>query len=84
MGQSASTATNQISGQVTIEYTGSFGGFNFWVASGVISRIDDAAVFQKFVAGYQGLTGTLDRVQLTTITGTASFDGGLVNIIYEG
>lgn len=83
MGQSASTPTNVLTGKVTIEYTGLVGGINYWVASGVISRIDNT-VFQKFVAGYKGLTGTLDRVQLTTITGTASFDGGLVNIIYEG
>ena len=84
MGQSATTATNQITGQLTLELVGANGGFNFWVASGVIARIDGASVFQKFAAGYKGLTGTLDRVQLTTITGTASFDGGLVNIIYEG
>ena len=84
MGQSASTATNNLTGQVTLELVGASGGFNFWVASGVIARIDLGTVFQKFVAGYKGLTGTLDRVQLTTITGTALFDAGLVNIIYEG
>jgi hypothetical protein len=79
MGQNASTATNNLTGRVTIDLVGA----NIWVASGVMSRID-TNLFQKFVAGYKGLTGTLDRVQLTTIAGTASFDGGLVNIIYEG
>ena len=84
MAQTASTATNLLTGQVTIEFVGAASGFDFWVASGVISRIDAGTTFQKFVAGYKGLTGTLDRVQLTTLTGTAAFDGGLVNITYEG
>ena len=84
MGQTASTPTNNLTAKVVIELVAAFGGINYWVASGVISRIDGGNVYQKFVAGYKGLTGTLDRVQLTTITGTASFDAGLVNIIYEG
>jgi hypothetical protein len=84
MGQTASTTTNLLSGQVTIDLVGSFGGESFWVASGVLARIDLGTYFQKFVAGWKGLSGTLDRIRLTTLTGTASFDGGLVNIIYEG
>jgi hypothetical protein len=34
-------------------------------------------------AGSKALTGTLDRVRLTTVTGTDTFDAGLFNIIYE-
>lgn len=35
-------------------------------------------------AGGVTLSGTLDRVRLTTIGGTDTFDGGIINIIYEG
>jgi hypothetical protein len=39
-------------------------------------------------AGYAGggsktLTGTLDRVRITTLLGTATFDAGTINILYE-
>jgi hypothetical protein len=84
MGQTASTATNQLSGRVVLDLVGTTGGLNYWACSGVIGRQDAGTYFQKFVAGHKGLSGTLDRIRLTTLTGTATFDGGLVNIIYEG
>ena len=84
MGQNASGNQVQLSGRVVIDLVGVFSGTTYWACSGVISRIDPGLNFQKFVAGQIGLSGTLDRIQLTTIVGTASFDGGLVNIIYEG
>lgn len=84
MGQTATTASNQISGRVVLDLVGTTGGLTYWACSGVIGRQDGGTYFQKFVAGHKGLSGTLDRIQLTTITGSASFDGGLVNIIYEG
>jgi len=37
-----------------------------------------------FGAGSVALSGTLDRVRLTTVGGTATFDAGSVNIMYEG
>jgi hypothetical protein len=37
-----------------------------------------------FGAGSVVLGGTLDRVRLTTIGGTATFDAGSINILYEG
>jgi hypothetical protein len=30
------------------------------------------------------LSGTLDRVRITTVNGTDTFDAGSVNILYEG
>jgi hypothetical protein len=30
------------------------------------------------------LGGTLDRIRLTTVNGTDTFDAGSVNIMYEG
>jgi hypothetical protein len=37
-----------------------------------------------FVSGQIALTGTLDRIRLTTVNGTDTFDAGSVNIMYEG
>jgi hypothetical protein len=34
-------------------------------------------------AGIVTLSGTLDRVQITTVNGTDTFDGGSINILYE-
>jgi hypothetical protein len=34
--------------------------------------------------GNKTLTGTLDRVRITTLLGTATFDAGTINIQYEG
>ena len=33
--------------------------------------------------GVKTLSGTLDRVRLTTASGTATFDAGSINILYE-
>jgi hypothetical protein len=35
-------------------------------------------------AGYIELSGTLNRVRLTTVNGTDTFDAGSINILYEG
>lgn len=53
---------------------------NIWVASGYGSY--GAGGFIN--GGSVSLGGTLDRVRLTTITGTDTFDAGTVNILYEG
>jgi hypothetical protein len=54
---------------------------NKWIASGVTTR-DDGAVF--FTASFKSLSATLDRVRITTVNGTDTFDAGSVNILYEG
>jgi len=33
--------------------------------------------------GDVALSGTLDRVRITTVNGTDTFDAGTINIIYE-
>ena len=53
---------------------------NTWVASGTF---DDNTSFAGFSQGAKALTATLDRIRLTTINGTDTFDAGSVNIIYE-
>jgi hypothetical protein len=36
-----------------------------------------------FGGGYKALSGVLDRVRITTINGTDTFDAGSINILYE-
>lgn len=54
---------------------------NTWVASGVNARSDGART--DVTAGSKSLSATLDRVRLTTVNGTDTFDAGSVNIIYQ-
>ena len=35
-------------------------------------------------AGSKSLSGTLDRIRITTVNGTDTFDAGSINILYEG
>jgi hypothetical protein len=75
----ANTAGAVIGGSVVFTL---FSG-NTWVASsGSLARTDGAAT--GVVAGYVTLSGALDRVRVTTETGTDTFDAGSVNILYEG
>jgi hypothetical protein len=59
----------------------SFGG-NTWVSSSVSG--DGSAPYTKIGGGSITLAGTLDRVRITTTTGTPTFDAGSINILYEG
>jgi hypothetical protein len=54
---------------------------NTWCASGVLSRSDTACVFN--CGGAKSLSATLDRVRITTVNGTDTFDAGSINILYE-
>jgi hypothetical protein len=75
-GQPASTIV--LHGQIIISNISS----NNWVASGIFGRSDGAGIF--FSGGSIALGGTLDRVRITTVNGTDTFDAGSVNIMYEG
>jgi hypothetical protein len=37
----------------------------------------------NFLNGSVSLSGTLDRVNITTVGGTDTFDAGTINIMYE-
>ena len=39
--------------------------------------------FAAFTGGSKTLSGTLDRVRITTVNGTDTFDAGSINILYE-
>lgn len=54
---------------------------NTWVGQGSVQLSSSAmAVF----SGGVSLSGTLDRIRITTVNGTDTFDAGSINIQYEG
>ena len=58
---------------------------NIWVTNYTFGATDGATVAGTSQGGgNKTLSGTLDRVSLTTTGGTDTFDAGTVNIIYEG
>ena len=55
---------------------------NTWVGNGFFSSTGTAQL--NFTAGVApNLSGTLDRVRITTVNGTDTFDAGSINILYE-
>ena len=54
---------------------------NIWSCNGTITLSDSAGAGSS--AGTISLGGTLDRVRITTINGTDTFDAGSINIMYE-
>lgn len=54
---------------------------NCWTLTSQLAREDSATL--HIAAGQKSLSATLDRVQLTTVAGTATFDAGMVNITWE-
>jgi hypothetical protein len=55
---------------------------NVWVCSGSGGFSDTASAF--VVGGSISLSSTLDRVRITTVNGSDTFDAGSINISYEG
>jgi len=55
---------------------------NTWVGTAVLNRGDTTAVLN--VSGSIALSGAIDRVRITTVNGTDTFDAGTINILYEG
>jgi len=56
---------------------------NTWVQSNAASLAQGAQLFAIIGAGSKTLSGTLDRIRITTINGTDTFDAGSINILYE-
>jgi hypothetical protein len=54
---------------------------NSWVQNFVMGQSD--AAFAVFGGGSITLGGVLDRVRITTVNGTDTFDAGSINILYE-
>jgi hypothetical protein len=57
-------------------------GSNLWVLSGALS-VEDTG-YTSLINGTKTTSGTLDRVRITTVNGTDTFDAGSVNILFEG
>jgi hypothetical protein len=55
---------------------------NTWVSSHTFCDTGTARVGMG--GGNITLSGTLDRVRITTVNGTDTFDAGTINILYEG
>ena len=72
-------ATVVVSGAITITLLDS--STNTWAASGSVGRSDVASTY--FTSGSKSLSATLDRVRITTVNGTDTFDAGTINILYE-
>jgi hypothetical protein len=56
-------------------------GSNAWVETGNVAIAATSTVTSS--AGAVTLSGTLDRVRITTVNGTDTFDAGSINILYE-
>lgn len=56
-------------------------GSNTWAGNGQVGFSNAAALGQG--AGAKTLGGTLDRVRITSVAGTDTFDAGTINIQYE-
>lgn len=73
----ANTAAMIRSGHMVLTAFGS----NTWIMSSIHKGDPSTAGYS---AGDITLGGTLDRVRITTVNGTDTFDAGSVNIMYEG
>jgi hypothetical protein len=73
------SATHVMQGFVTIcNLTG-----NEWTANGSFAGSGAGASFIYTTSGGKTLSATLDRVRITTVNGTDTFDAGSINILYE-
>ena len=57
-------------------------GGNVWTFQSVLGASDSAAT--RLGGGSVTLSGAIDRLRLTTVGGSETFDAGSVNILYEG
>lgn len=54
---------------------------NIWVGTGIFVSSNQPCSF--YISGVKTLSDTLDRVRITTVNGTDTFDAGSINIFYE-
>lgn len=71
-------ASSTINGSVSITTLST----NLWVVAGATSREAGSATGYS-TAGSKSLSDTLDRIRITTVGGTDTFDAGSINILYE-
>jgi hypothetical protein len=71
-------ASSSISGIAVINNINS----NNWVSSSILTRADAVSFTGSGIS--PSLSGALDRIRITTVNGTDTFDAGTINISYEG
>ncbi len=76
-GGSVGSSSNLYSGAIVLTTLLS----NAWVCQGSISNTGDSRFMS--ISGGKTLSDTLDRVRITTVNGTDTFDAGSINILYE-
>jgi hypothetical protein len=76
---SITSSSTTFSGAVTLSLLNSATGL--WVLSGAVG--DYNSPYLTVSAGSKTLSGTLDRLRVTTNNGTDAFDAGSINILYE-
>lgn len=70
-------ASENASGYISLVTLGS----NIWVSSGVLCPTATGTFFGS--GGNKTASGVVDRIRITTTSGTATFDAGSINILYE-
>lgn len=80
IGQSTSNwgATSTLNGGIVLTLLSG----NLWSCFGVVSNSVTSPA-NYITSGSITLSGTLDRVRITTVNGTDTFDAGSINILYE-
>lgn len=56
---------------------------NTWVAFGGFANSGSQPGYIMFTSGSKSLGATLDRLRITTVNGTDTFDSGTINLLYE-
>ena len=76
----SNAAGNLFYGQVSFISLGS----NAWVGAHVLGLTSGGLSYSVQGGGNKTTAATLDRVRITTVNGTDTFDAGTINILYEG
>ena len=79
IGTVSTGAANSFSGSFILTHIGS----NQWVSSSILAFVNVGAAVQVGGGNSGTLGGALDRVRITTIGGTDTFDAGTINIMYD-
>lgn len=75
-GSQSGAAANTLTGHLIITNLSG----NIWVGQGAFYMSSTASTY---IAGGVTLSGTLDRLRITTVNGTDTFDAGSINVLYE-
>lgn len=71
-------AASTVSGALTVSLLSG----STWVCSGLVGASNGGQMY--YTAGSVSLGGALDRLRITTVNGTDTFDAGSINIMWEG